>query len=46
MHLGVALFRAGQKDAAKAAFQAVNASGTRGEIAAFWLLYLDQPATV
>jgi hypothetical protein len=44
-HLGVALFRAGQKDAAKAAFTAVNANGTRGEIAAFWLLYLDQPAT-
>lgn len=43
-HLGVALFRAGQKDAAKAAFTAVNANGTRGEIAAFWLLFLDQPA--
>jgi Tfp pilus assembly protein PilF len=43
-HLGVALFRAGQKDAARAAFTAVNANGTRGDIAAFWLLYLDQPA--
>jgi tetratricopeptide (TPR) repeat protein len=45
-HLGVALFRAGQKDAAKAAFTAVNATGARGDIAAFWLLYLDQPAAV
>lgn len=43
-HMGVALLRAGQKDAARAAFTAVNAAGTRGDIAAFWLLYLDQPA--
>ncbi|WP_293879909.1 tetratricopeptide repeat protein [Sphingomonas sp.] len=43
-HLGVALFRAGQKDAAKAAFTAVSANGSRGDIAGFWLLYLDQPA--
>ncbi|CAN5295218.1 hypothetical protein BH09PSE3_BH09PSE3_07910 [soil metagenome] len=43
-HLGVALLRAGQKDAARAAFTAVSATGTRGDIAAFWLLYLDQPA--
>jgi tetratricopeptide (TPR) repeat protein len=43
-HLGVALYRAGQKDAAKAAFTAVSATGTRGDIAAFWLLFLDQPA--
>ena len=44
-HMGVALFRSGQKDAARAAFTAVNPAGARGEVAAFWLLFLDQPPT-
>lgn len=39
--LGIALARSGQKDAAKAAFQAVTGA-TRKDIAQFWLLWLDQ----
>lgn len=39
--LGIALARSGQKDAAKAAFQAVGGT-TRKDIAQFWLLWLDQ----
>jgi tetratricopeptide (TPR) repeat protein len=39
--LGIALARAGQKDAARAAFQAVNGAA-RNEVAQFWLLWLDQ----
>lgn len=42
--LGIALARSGQKDAAKAAFQAVGGT-TRKEIAQFWLLWLDQTPT-
>jgi tetratricopeptide (TPR) repeat protein len=39
--LGIALARAGQKDAARAAFQAVTGAA-RKEVAQFWLLWLDQ----
>ncbi|OYU73307.1 MAG: hypothetical protein CFE32_21295, partial [Alphaproteobacteria bacterium PA3] len=39
--LGIALARAGQKDAARAAFQAVNGAA-RKDVAQFWLLWLDQ----
>jgi hypothetical protein len=39
--LGIALARAGQKDAARAAFQAVNGAA-RKEVAQFWVLWLDQ----
>lgn len=42
--LGIALARSGQKDAAKAAFQAVGGT-TRKDIAQFWLLWLDQAPT-
>jgi hypothetical protein len=38
--LGIALTRLGQKADARAAFEAVK--GPRAEIAAFWLLWLDQ----
>lgn len=38
--LGIALARAGQKDAAKKAFAAVTGPG-RKEVAQFWLLHLD-----
>lgn len=38
--LGIALTRLGQKAEAKTAFQAVK--GPRADIAAFWLLWLDQ----
>lgn len=41
MHLGIALLRAGQRDAAKAAFGKVNPTGPRGDLASLWLLYLD-----
>jgi len=40
--LGIALARSGQKADAKAAFAAVK--GARSEIAAFWMLWLDQQA--
>ena len=39
--LGIALARSGQKDAAKAAFEAVGGTA-RKDIAQFWLLWLDQ----
>lgn len=39
--LGIALARSGQKDAARAAFQAVSGP-VRKDIAQFWLLWLDQ----
>lgn len=39
--LGIALARSGQKDAARAAFQAVTGPA-RKDIAQFWLLWLDQ----
>lgn len=42
--LGIALARAGQKDAARAAFQAVTGPA-RTEVAQFWLLWLDQAPT-
>lgn len=42
--LGIALARAGQKDAARAAFQAVTGPA-RKEVAQFWLLWLDQAPT-
>lgn len=42
--LGIALTRAGQKDAARAAFQAVTGAA-RTDIAQFWLLWLDQAPT-
>jgi hypothetical protein len=38
--IGIALTRLGQKAEAKAAFQSVK--GARADIAAFWLLWLDQ----
>ena len=38
--LGIALARSGDKAGARAAFSAVK--GARAELAAFWLLYLDQ----
>lgn len=41
MHLGIAHAHAGQKDQAKAAFQAITAAGPRKEMAAFWIQYLD-----
>lgn len=41
--LGIALARTGDKEGAKAAFQAVK--GPRAEVASLWLLYLDVPAT-
>jgi tetratricopeptide (TPR) repeat protein len=42
MRLGMALLRSGQRDPARAAFQNVSAAGPRGDLAQFWLLYLDQ----
>lgn len=39
--LGIALARSGQKDAARAAFQAVT--GPRADLAAYWMLWLDRP---
>lgn len=44
MRLGMALLRSGQRDAAKEAFAKVNASGPRGELAAFWMLHASQGA--
>jgi hypothetical protein len=41
-HLGIALARQGQNDAAKAAFAQVK--GPRAEIASYWTLWLDQRA--
>lgn len=41
LHMGIALSRLGQKDAARAAFQAVNTQ-PRQDIAAYWLLFLNQ----
>lgn len=41
--LGIALARSGDKEGARAAFQAVK--GARAEVAALWLLYLDMPPT-
>ena len=43
LRLGMALARAGQKDAARQAFGQVTA-GQRAEIAKFWTLWLDQQA--
>jgi hypothetical protein len=40
--LGIALARSGQKDSARAAFNAVT--GSRADIAKYWLLWLDLPA--
>lgn len=40
--LGIALGRSGQKDAARAAFQAVT--GTRADLASYWMIWLDQQA--
>lgn len=40
--LGIALARSGQKDAAKAAFDAVT--GPRAELARFWVLWMNQQA--
>lgn len=42
--LGIALARSGQKDAARAAFEAVTGPA-RKDIAQFWLLWLDQAPT-
>ena len=42
LHIGMALARSGDKAGATAALNAV--SGTRGEIAKFWLLYVQQRA--
>lgn len=42
--IGIALTRAGQKEAARAAFQAVSGAA-RKEVAQFWLLWLDQTPT-
>jgi hypothetical protein len=42
MHLGMALARSGQHDAARTNFSAIT--GARSEVAKFWLLYLDQAA--
>ncbi len=42
LHLGVAYSQAGQKDQARAAFQAITAPGARKDIASYWLKYLDQ----
>jgi len=39
--LGIALARTGDKEGARAAFQAVK--GARAEIAGLWMLYLDAP---
>ena len=39
--LGIALSRSGQKDDARAAFQAVTGAA-RKDVAQFWLLWLDQ----
>lgn len=44
MHLGMALLRSGQRDAAKAAFQKVNPASVRGELAQFWILHADLAA--
>jgi tetratricopeptide (TPR) repeat protein len=44
MRLGMSLLRSGQRDAARAAFQKVTATGSRGELAQFWLLHLEQGA--
>ena len=41
LHLGVAYSQAGQKDQAKAAFQAITAAGPRKDIASYWLKYLN-----
>jgi len=43
-HLGIALTRSRQLDAAKAAFATVT--GARAEIAKFWLLYIEQQGAV
>jgi len=40
LHIGMALTRAGDKAGATAAFNAV--SGSRADIAKFWLTYLNQ----
>ncbi|WP_326524134.1 tetratricopeptide repeat protein [Sphingomonas sp.] len=44
MHLGVAYAQAGQRDQAKAAFQAITAAGPRKDLAVFWLMHLDMAA--
>jgi tetratricopeptide (TPR) repeat protein len=44
MRLGIALAMSGDKEGARTALQAVK--GARAEIAAFWMVYLDVPATV
>ena len=42
-HLGIALAKSGDKEGARAAFNAVT-TGTRADIAQFWVIYLDHPA--
>lgn len=42
-HLGIALAMSGDKEGARAAFNAVT-TGTRADIAQFWVTYLDHPA--
>ena len=41
--LGISLAMSGDKEGARAAFQAVK--GPRAEIAALWIAYLDAPQT-
>lgn len=43
LRLGAALFAAGQRDEAQAAFRAVTA-GERAGLAAFWLAWIEHPA--
>ncbi len=45
MHLGMALLRSGDRDAAMAAFQKVSPTGPRGELAAFWMLHASLPVS-
>ena len=42
-HLGIALAMSGDKEGARAAFNAVT-TGNRADIAQFWVTYLDHPA--
>ena len=44
MHLGIALAKSGDKEGARAAFNAVTGS-PRGDIAKFWVLSLDHPVS-
>jgi hypothetical protein len=43
-HLGIALALSGDKAGARTAFEAVK-GGTRADIAQFWIVWLDHPAT-